>query len=133
MYAAAVFFLASLFGAEASAADAIKTMKLYSSFERVDNELRELGIADGAKLDAATLFPFDSLHYEGTDACDAAIAALRDETRVVLDIGSGVGGPARYLAARAGWRVAALELQPDAHAKARELTARCGLLLGSQT
>ena len=29
---------------------AIKSMRLYSSFDRVDNELRELGIRDGAPL-----------------------------------------------------------------------------------
>jgi cyclopropane fatty-acyl-phospholipid synthase-like methyltransferase len=45
----------------------------------------------------------------------------------VLDVGAGIGGPARYLAARAGCRVTALELQPDLHATGAALTRRCGL------
>ena len=60
----------------AGAAEEIKTMKLYSDIERIDNELRELGVADGAPIDPPQLFALDSLHYEGTEACDAAIAAL---------------------------------------------------------
>ena len=38
---------------------AIKTMKLYHQLERVDNELRELGVPPGAKLDAEQLLPFE--------------------------------------------------------------------------
>ena len=45
----------------------------------------------------------------------------------VLSIGSGLGGPARFLAGRYGVAVTAVELQPDLHAAAAELTHRCGL------
>ena len=45
----------------------------------------------------------------------------------MLDVGSGIGGPARYLAAQSGCHVTALELQPDLHATGAELTRRCGL------
>ena len=48
-------------------------------------------------------------------------------TSRVLDIGSGVGGPARYLAHAIGCRVTALELQPELNAIAVDLTQRCGL------
>ena len=34
-------------------------MKLYHQLERVDNELRELGVQPGAKLDAKQLLPFE--------------------------------------------------------------------------
>jgi len=45
----------------------------------------------------------------------------------VLDLGSGLGGPARYLAADRGATVTAVELVPELHATAVELTARTGL------
>jgi cyclopropane fatty-acyl-phospholipid synthase-like methyltransferase len=45
----------------------------------------------------------------------------------VLDVGSGLGGPARWIAAKAGCRVDALELQPELDQAARKLTASCGL------
>jgi cyclopropane fatty-acyl-phospholipid synthase-like methyltransferase len=45
----------------------------------------------------------------------------------VLDIGSGIGGPARYIAASCAAGVTALELQPDLDALAADLTKRCGL------
>jgi cyclopropane fatty-acyl-phospholipid synthase-like methyltransferase len=45
----------------------------------------------------------------------------------VLDIGSGVGGPARYLAYHFGCHVTALKLQPALSAIAVDLTQRCGL------
>jgi cyclopropane fatty-acyl-phospholipid synthase-like methyltransferase len=74
------------------------------------------------------LTPFDQYHYFGTDAVDEALEVLQlqPDSRV-LDVGSGIGGPARYIAAKTGAHVTALELQPDLHEVARELTARCGL------
>ena len=45
----------------------------------------------------------------------------------MLDVGSGVGGPARYIAYKTGCQVTAVELQPDAHRVALDLTRRCGL------
>ena len=45
----------------------------------------------------------------------------------VLDVGSGLGGPARYVAKATGCRVTALELQDDLNEVAAKLTARCGL------
>jgi len=108
--------------------DSIKSMKLYWQVERILNELRALGFADGAPLRVEDLLPFDQYHYEGTETVDAALAALAagPESRL-LDVGSGIGGPARYMAERTGCRVTALELQPDLHATAARLTERCGL------
>jgi len=45
----------------------------------------------------------------------------------VLDLGSGLGGPARWLAADRGAHVTAVELSPKLHNTARELTNRLGL------
>ena len=45
----------------------------------------------------------------------------------VLDLGCGLGGASRYLAAECGCRVAAIDLTPNFVEVARLLTARCGL------
>ena len=111
-----------------SATQAIKSMKLYTHIERVHRELAEMGIAQDSPLSVAELSAFDQLHYHGTDALDTAISMLGiDAQSSVLEIGSGIGGPARYLAATTGARVTALELQPDQNTQAAGLTARCGL------
>lgn len=101
-------------------------MSLYSTIERIRNELRELG--PEAALTPEQLYPFDQIHYRGTDAVAEAAAALAlgPEHRV-LDIGAGIGGPARFLAHTTGCRVTALELQPEMHALGEELTSRARL------
>jgi cyclopropane fatty-acyl-phospholipid synthase-like methyltransferase len=67
-------------------------------------------------------------HHHGIDAIRAAADRLQlGPTSRVLDIGSGVGGPARYLAHAIGCRVTALELQPELNAIAVDLTQRSGL------
>ena len=106
----------------------IKTMKLYRSPERIFNELKALGIADEAPLKVEQLIPFDQYHYLGTDAVDEAIDSLSlvSQSRV-LEVGSGIGGPARYLAHQTNCRVIAVELQTDLHEVAATLTKRCGL------
>jgi len=108
--------------------NAIKSMPLYVDVERIYKELTELGIGDDEELTPAQLFPFDQYHYHGTDAVHAAaqLLGLGPASRV-LDVGSGLGGPARYLAGTTGCHVTALELQGDLHAVAANLTARCGL------
>ncbi len=106
----------------------IKTMKLYSRVDRVYAELRNAGIGDDDPVPLDVLCRFDQYHYRGTDAVEEGIArlALRPHHRV-LDVGSGLGGPARYIASRAGCAVTALELQEDVHEVASRLTRRCGL------
>lgn len=106
----------------------MKSMKLYDRVERIHNELRAHGIADDAPLHEADLTPFDQFHYNGTAAVDEAIATLGlgPDDRV-LDVGAGLGGPARYIADTVGCHVVAVELQADVHETARELTRRCGL------
>ncbi len=107
---------------------AIKSMKLYSRVERIYDELRDIGIGEDDPLTVADLLPFDQYHYFGAQAVDEAIAALAIEAGGrVLDVGSGLGGPARYMADKTGCRVTAIELQSDLDDVARSLTARCGL------
>lgn len=108
--------------------ESAKSMKLYDRVERIHNELHALGITDDAPLTVEQLVPFDQYHYHGTAAVDEAARRLGigGSTRV-LDVGAGIGGPARWLAATTGCHVTALELQPDLDATAAALTARCGL------
>jgi cyclopropane fatty-acyl-phospholipid synthase-like methyltransferase len=106
----------------------MKSMKLYTDVHRIHAELAALGIDDEQGLRVDQLTPFDQYHYFGTDAVDDALGALELAPGArVLDVGSGIGGPARYIAAKTGAHVTALELQPDLNEVALDLTARCGL------
>jgi cyclopropane fatty-acyl-phospholipid synthase-like methyltransferase len=106
----------------------MKSMKLYDGVNRIYRELEAQGIGADAPLRVSELTPFDQYHYHGTKAVDEAIAAAGVNAQMrVLDVGSGIGGPARYVADKTGAYVTALELQPDLHATAVDLTQRCGL------
>jgi hypothetical protein len=63
--------------ASADAEDDIKTMKLYTSLDRVENELRNAGIGETESLTPAQLYPYDSMHYEGYDAIEEAVQTLK--------------------------------------------------------
>jgi cyclopropane fatty-acyl-phospholipid synthase-like methyltransferase len=106
----------------------IKSMGLYRNVERILADLKAEGYSASEPLSVDTLTSYDQYHYEGTHAVDDAITFLKlDERSSVLDVGSGLGGPARYIANRTKSRVTALELQPDLNATGTELTQRCGL------
>lgn len=106
----------------------IKSMKLYTHVGRIYRELGEMGKMAEDPLTVDELSAFDQLHYHGTQALDVAMAMIGiDGQQRWLEIGSGLGGPARYLAAYSDARVTALELQPDQHEVACSLTERCGL------
>ena len=106
----------------------IASMPLYSHVDRIERGLESLGIRPGEPMRPEQLFRFDQWHYHGTDAIEAAGRALGlgPESRV-LDVGAGVGGPARFLAHTFGCHVTALELQPHLHAVGADLTRRSGL------
>ncbi|MEM7731473.1 MAG: methyltransferase domain-containing protein [Pseudomonadota bacterium] len=109
--------------------DQIKTMQLYPRAERIYAELEALGYAADTAVPVEVLNQFDQLHYHGTEALDAAIAACDMQAgQKVLEVGSGWGGCARYLAQTSGADLHAVELQPDYHAVAQDLTARSGLI-----
>ena len=108
--------------------DNIKSMKLYNFIDRIYNELRELGKANSGSLSVNELSSFDQLHYHGTQAIDFAIKKLNiNHKSKILEIGSGLGGPARYLAKKTGANITAVELQEDHHDAAVYLTKRCNL------
>jgi cyclopropane fatty-acyl-phospholipid synthase-like methyltransferase len=106
----------------------IKSMGLYRRVDRILSDLEAAGIGADDVVTVDDLTSFDQYHYEGTDAVDEAIEELgAGPDSTILDVGSGIGGPARYMADRTGSRVMALELQPDLHETASSLTRRCGL------
>jgi len=106
----------------------IKSMKLYIHVERIDNELAELGHGPMDALTVDELSAFDQLHYHGTEALDSALQMIGAKPgQSWLEIGSGIGGPARYLAHHGGVRVTALELQPDQNNLAAQLSRRCAI------
>jgi cyclopropane fatty-acyl-phospholipid synthase-like methyltransferase len=106
----------------------IRAMPLYTHIDRVERGLAALGIGPSDPIPPEKLFSLDQWHYHGTDAIRAAAERLRlGPASRVLDIGSGIGGPARYLAYATGCHVTALELQPALDALAADLTARAGL------
>ena len=106
----------------------IKSMKLYNNVDRIFNELREIGKSTSSTLLVEDLTKFDQLHYHGTDAIDIFIEKLEiNEKTKILDVGSGIGGPARYLANKTGAEITAIELQSDQNNLAKDLTKKCGL------
>lgn len=105
----------------------IGRMKLYHHPDRIFNELNARGL-DKGKLSVQDLSTFDQYHYQGTKAVDDAISILGiGSSDRIIEIGSGIGGPARYLADKTGCHVTALELQDELHYTGSSLTERCGL------
>lgn len=89
--------------------------------------VRARGIAPEA-ITEEVLARHDQDHYGGTDATDRLIAeaAVRADD-VVLDVCSGMGGPARYLAWKTGCTVTGLDLTASRVEGATELTRLAGL------
>ena len=107
---------------------AISSMPLYTHLDRVEKALAALGVGRRDPIRPEQLFAIDQWHYHGTYAIRAAAEALRlGPASRVLDVGSGIGGPARYLAHTTGCHVTALELQPELHEIGVDLTRRSGL------
>jgi cyclopropane fatty-acyl-phospholipid synthase-like methyltransferase len=106
----------------------IADMPLYTHLDRIERGLAAQGVAAGAAIRPEQLFALDQWHYHGTEAVADAVRTLGlTAASHVLDIGAGVGGPARFLAHTVGCHVTALELQPELHALGVELTQRTGL------
>ncbi|MET1052922.1 MAG: class I SAM-dependent methyltransferase [Mycetocola sp.] len=87
--------------------------------------------ATGRDIDALhpdDLLAVDEFHIGGVQAArDLALAAGIEAGSRVLDIGSGIGGPARLFAAHFGANVVGVDLTPEFVSTATMLTARTGL------
>src|SRR3984893_2929941 len=94
--------------------------------ERLKAALAALGPED-QQLTPQQLGALDQFHTRGL-AATAELAKLAGITAdmSVLDVGSGVGGPARFLAATYGCRVAGVDLSEPFVDAARYLTERTG-------
>jgi len=69
------------------------------------------------------LAPYDQFHGRGLEATLEVAALLQaGPADHILDIGSGIGGPARYFANRFGCRVTGIDLTPEFCDVARHLT-----------
>jgi len=81
---------------------------------RILAALRAAGLDPEQRLSPETLGPLDHFHTGGFRASQVlqALARIRAEDRV-LDIGAGLAGPARMLAAAPGCRVDCLDLSQD--------------------
>jgi len=94
---------------------------------RILSALAKAGF-DIERLSADQLFHFDQMHGRQLSATREHVGRLAlDESKHVLDVGSGIGGPARYMAFTYGSRVTGIDLTESFVATARDLTARCGL------
>ena len=83
---------------------------------------------DPDKISPEVLKPVDEFHIGGAEATTALLEKLEIRPDMeVLDIGSGIGGPARMIAARYGCRVTGVDLTPDFVNTARALSKMCGM------
>ena len=114
-----------------STVDHSGVIAFYDAHPINEHEILRKVEASGADLAALTendLKPFDQDHYGGFEATDTlAVAAGIEGTHWVLDVCSGLGGPARWLAYRLGCKVTGLDLTTSRVEAARRLTDRVGL------
>ena len=94
--------------------------------ERLKTALMALGPED-QRLTPQQLAALDQFHTRGLAATTelAKLAGITADMSV-LDVGSGVGGPARFLAATYGCRVTGVDLSEPFVDAARYLTERTG-------
>src|SRR6516164_4363929 len=94
--------------------------------ERLKTALAVFG-PEEAQLAPQQLAALDQFHTRGLGATAdlAKLAGITADT-AVLDVGSGVGGPARFLAAAYGCRVTGVDLSEPFVDAARYLTERTG-------
>lgn len=109
------------------AADNIESMALYLS-DRLPRELAALRIRkENESIEIEDLLAFDQMHYDGENAMISAISSMEiSSASRIIDIGSGYGGPARYVAWKTGAYVTALELQPEINKEAEMMTNLVG-------
>ena len=94
--------------------------------ERLKTALAVFGPAD-QRLTPQQLAGLDQFHTRGLAAtADLAMLASITTDMSVLDVGSGIGGPARALAASCGCRVTGVDLSEPFVDAARYLTERTG-------
>ncbi|MER9742736.1 MULTISPECIES: class I SAM-dependent methyltransferase [unclassified Mesorhizobium] len=100
----------------------------YGSGGIVERILSAVPDARAGSLAAKQLYPFDQLHGRELIATQDHAARLAPSAGDrVLDIGSGIGGPARFLAETYGCSVDGVDLTQAFVVASRRLTEFCGL------
>lgn len=94
---------------------------------RLHTALKDDGV-DANHLTIEALAPYDQFHGRGLEATVEASNLMKvGAADHLLDIGSGIGGPARYFASRFGCRVTGIDLTPEFCEVAAHLTRLLGL------
>lgn len=95
--------------------------------ERLNAALREDGV-DPGRPSMEALAPYDQFHGRGLEATRELAELMRaGPGDHLVDIGSGIGGPARYYAQRFGCRVTGIDLTAAFCEVARHLTRLLGM------
>lgn len=95
---------------------------------RILAALRAAGGNEASPVTPDALAPLDHFHGRGLQATQELVALLTPRSgERILDIGGGIGGPARWIAARFGCHVTCLDLTPEFCRAAEELNAATGL------
>ena len=90
--------------------------------KRLNSALRDDGV-DPFRPDIETLAPYDQFHGRGLEATQEMAESLAiAATDHILDVGSGIGGPARYLTRRFSCRITGIDLTPEFCEVARHLS-----------
>ena len=83
------------------------------ALDRIKQGLENVGLGSG-RLQWSDLVGFDQFHIRGLDATKEMVQAVDlNANENILDLGCGLGGPARYLAAEYGARVTGIDITPD--------------------
>ena len=106
-------------------------IQFYDTHPINEQQIMEKLATDNVVLETLTedvLQHYDMDHYDGVSAIDKlATAAYLGPDHHVLDVASGMGGPARYLAHNYGCRVTGIDLTESRIDGATRLTALVGL------
>ena len=110
----------------------IQNMKLYNKPELITvihNNLRSINASKG-EISYKTLLPYDQNYYWPITALQSMAKDCHlTAGKRCINIGSNLGGPARYICAEYNVECLAVELQYDLSQNAAELTDRCNDLI----
>jgi SAM-dependent methyltransferase len=96
--------------------------------QRIVEQLRGAGLLEGQSVSPRDLAALDQFHVGGLDASDALARLCSLSSGMhVLDVGSGLGGPSRFLAATYGCRVTGIDVTESYCRVASLLAERTGL------
>lgn len=93
------------------------------SLENIILQAMQRAGKDPAKLTVQDLAPIDEFHVEGLEATQTLATQMGLQPGMhLLDVGSGIGGPARYFAAVHGCKVTGIDLTDEFVQVAKRLT-----------